>query len=247
MNFTWEETKKPLVVFIPNYGRGDYIRRDINNLILPDNDRFLIIIGNDGIEENFDDLYTKNVRYFTLSRKDNYERNGCFIRNYFIKRCQSDWILQKDPETMIRENFSLDIPNRYLFSILDDIEHFSGKNCLIRPLYTYDVSKSGRLTPQKIDENIPHRMHWAFWCPTKMLQSIHGYDEDYTVYGFEDTDLFFRLKRLGPVILEPNLMVWHIWHPINDRVFGDVDQMRKVFESKADAPVGRNTEGWGEG
>lgn len=102
-NFDWGQTQKDLLLIIPNYGRGKYIRKTIDNTIntsIP-RDKWVILIINDGIEENFDDLKDKNVLYFTIERKSLHERGDAFGRNVAIKYGQSKLFSQKDPEIFL--------------------------------------------------------------------------------------------------------------------------------------------------
>lgn len=94
------------VLFIPNHGRGDLVRFSIENIktYIP-NDRWLIIVGNDNVNEDFSDIADRNVRYFTIDVGSPSERSGSFIRNYFIKRCNARIIIQKDPEVIIVGDF----------------------------------------------------------------------------------------------------------------------------------------------
>jgi hypothetical protein len=112
-NFDWKETNRKLVIFIPNYGRGKLAEFSIKNIKtnIPRED-WVIIIGNDNIEENFDHLFDDNVRYFTLFAGNSKQRNGCFIRNYALSRCQSENMLQKDPEVVITGDFIKSVIDR---------------------------------------------------------------------------------------------------------------------------------------
>ena len=52
-----------------------------------------------------------------------------------------------------------------------------------------------------------------------LFVALNGYDERFTAYGMEDTDLGDRAMRLRPRPRVKNLYtrcdVWHLWHPVN--------------------------------
>ena len=239
--FDWSVTKKDLSIFIPNYGRGQYIRDLIDQFQTKANTRdYSIVIGNDGLHEDFSDLRGRNIFYFTLERSDTSPRNGCYIRNFFIKRCKSHKIFQKDPETEIRPNNGYDWIKEYI----DYIDNSS----FVRPAYTLDKGT----IPQKIENvyaNISHRVHWGFLSSVERLQYIGGYDEDFSLYGYEDTDLYYRLQHCcGDFKLDKNLLVIHHQHPIDPSVYKEVNEMGLLYHSKKPSDFIRNKKReWGNG
>ncbi len=104
-NFDWSETNKKLVIFSLNFKRSNLIETVIKNFNTSIScTDWIHIIGNDGVEEDFQHLYKHNVRFFTIFRDNTVERNGSFLRNYFIKRCQSKLLLQKDAEVVLLDD-----------------------------------------------------------------------------------------------------------------------------------------------
>ena len=233
-NFDWSETNKPLAIFIPNRGRGNFIRDHFKQFEGYDPSQCIIIVGNDGIDEDFSDL--PGVKSFTIMRYPNYDRNGCFIRNYFIKRCLSKNILQKDPETELIPYAGYDWLKEYCKST----------NNIVRPYYTMDVDKEDDF--KEVQYGTPHRVHWGFLAPTSTLQSIRGYDEDFTHYGYEDTDLYRRLIFCnGSIVLDKNMVALHYPHEVDPSVYKEVNEMGRIFASKNPNQCIRNPNGWGEG
>ena len=173
-NFEWAELDdKALTIFIPNYGRGDYIRRLIEQFQTKASvEMYTIVVGNDGLHDDFSDLYPKNVRYFTLGRKDpNISRNGCFIRNYFIKRCKSRNIFSKDPETEIRP-MNADSPTDWI------LDYCRRTGDFVRPQTTLSLGTGE--APQSVIPGVSHRFHWGFLAPTEALRELRGYNEQFT-------------------------------------------------------------------
>ena len=236
-NFNWNETKRPLIIFIPNYGRGHYIHQLTKQFATKaSKEEYLIIVGNDGLNQNFSDLYDLNIRYFTLHRSNSeVPRNGGFIRNYLIKRCQSENLFQKDPETELVANNGYDWIKQY--TIL--------RNTFLRPGMNQDIGKE--INPMPQTPSVSYRMHWGFLCPTSILQLMKGYWEQLNKYGYEDTDLFDRLSmcHLHP-FLDNELNVLHHPHGVDPSVYKEVNEMGAIFAHRDRTQCIRNKD-WGEG
>lgn len=87
---------------------------------------------------------------------------------------------------------------------------------------------------------------YALGIDTQILQNIGGYDEDYTSYGYEDTDMFCRLMKMGYRLTpDYSCTAIHLWHPLT--VDENLDQMAQIFNKKDFNAVVRNPNGWGEG
>ncbi|MCK9288707.1 MAG: hypothetical protein M0P29_14215, partial [Sphaerochaetaceae bacterium] len=67
-NFDWAETRgKKLVVFMPHYSNPQFTRFSLEQIRTQvDPKDYLIIVGNDNVEENWGGFYDQNVRSFTL-------------------------------------------------------------------------------------------------------------------------------------------------------------------------------------
>lgn len=105
---------------------------------------------------------------------------------------------------------------------------------------------------RRVDPNASTFLHFGFGAKTSLLQSIRGYDEAFTHYGYEDVDLFERLRELGELPhADTEARAAHLWHeplPVGvGSVKDDAVAMRHIYlDHKAMGPV-RNPEGWGEG
>jgi len=105
-NFDWSITERKFCLFVPNFHRKKYVEYTLAQIetVVPKED-WIIIIGNDNCDDNFEHLADRNIFYFSLLSSNDSERNGCFIRNYFIKRVRSKVIAQKDPEVIVCGDF----------------------------------------------------------------------------------------------------------------------------------------------
>ncbi len=273
-------------MFIPNFNRKELVEFGIHNLIthLPKEDR-IIIIGNDLCHCDFRHLEKYGVYYFSLENGRSTPRNSAFIRNYAIKRCQSQIFFQKDPEIIVNGDFLkraselgkgwkagwvLNFPKGPTQDILQngirEIIPFLMEHCLnpqiqkefeyrdlggglsqvlmgLKNLCTANVLKQQILSGK---HNLSNWLSYALGIETKVLQDIHGYDEDFTSYGYEDSDMICRLMALGYSISpDHNCTSIHLHHPST----GDphLHEMRDVFQNKDPNQVVRNPENWGEG
>lgn len=250
----WSLTKRKIAIFIPNYKRGNYIRATISqfNNQLP-KDQYIIVVGNDGVEENFDDLKDQNVVSFTLNRPNpEIHRNGAFIRNYFIKRCESDILIQKDPETIL-------LDNDYVYSHIVNMPI----NTMYRPSRAESFNKYATTqvlygvdphlfihNAETIDLKYHFKMHHFFAVHTKILKDMRGYDEDFKYYGPEDQDMWMRLMKNNIIsnIMTSNSMIVHLDHEFDMFAFDEKHrEMSQLIHQKDPSVLVRNNDDWGNG
>lgn len=270
-NFDWSETRgKRLVIFMPNYKWPELIEYSINQInTRVDPKDYLIIIGNDNVDKNWDHLWDKNVRHFTLFRDDPGPRNSCFVRNYCIKRCESDWMLNKDGEVILTGDFIYRVINIHCpwragkIYVLDENQtkrllQMDSEKYIREVDPTKIVSMMAAVNSYHAKEiiesadgqiNASTYFHYAYSCKTESLHYMGGYDEDYVTYGWEDSDVFIRLFHIG-VHLVPDYACSAI-HPYHfrreDTAKEIVADMRDLFVKKSPADYFRNKYGWGEG
>ena len=248
-NFDWAVTERELVIFVPNYRRKLLFDHTIKEMYteVPTKD-WIIIIGNDGVHEDHSDLEEFNVKYFTLERPDTSERNGNKIRNFCIKRCKSKWLFQRDPEILYRHD--------YIATVLKHSKPKQMLRCgdvmqLTKRATEHSLArKIDRLfegTCRTVNPKDHTFMHYGCCLSTELLQSIHGYDECFTTWGYEDTDLFHRLQHTNcESFCLTDLQAIHMWHPPTSD--GHILREREVLYKKLDPKkIIRNGEDWGNG
>lgn len=271
-NFDWAETKRKLVVFMPNHRVKKYVEFSISQIqtALPKKD-WLIVIGNDNCDDKFDHLYDQNVRYFTLHTDYDGYRNGCFIRNYAIKRCQSNLFFQKDGEVVIlgdfMNQFSMmrypawrcgfifvlnEIKTEALMSgAVPDPNHW-GSLCTRKiQLFIPEYPEEARDVIAEADGKVNYStyFHYGFGVETSILQSMRGYDEDFKQYGWEDSDMICRLVAMGVnLVPDYSCAAIHPDHPRQKVMFTTMaESMKGVFISRNPRQFIRNPNKWGEG
>jgi hypothetical protein len=269
-NFEWSLTKRKLVLFMPNYNGKRLTEASIRRIqtALP-RKHWLIIIGNDNVDDNWDHLRDLNVVWFSLFHDTGAPRNGSFIRNYAIKRCNSELFMQKDGEVVLEG----DAIHHAVIFCSDELGWRAGKICVLTSPQTETYLKAGNLdalgaevkliepvVPGSLNRvrdyllirdgrvNFTSFFHYAYCVPTDVLKDIRGYDERYKFYGFEDTDCYLRLARHG-MFLSPDYECYaiHLNHSSTVNPAGLVE-MKSLFASCnfSDSPA-RNPKRWGEG
>lgn len=258
-NFDWAITAKDLVLFVPNFGRGRYIRKVLDSLIKTDvpTYKWIILIINDGIHEDFTDLKEKNVYHFTFERSPIWERGDAFMRNIFIKYGQSKMLAQKDPEIFYTGDFI-----KGCFDHQDVLYRCGGYTLQATQKETENylngcdnldiLMRTSRSIPILEDRFV--FWHYGHCAPMESFKKLGGYDEDFKRYGYVDTDMHDRLMKSGlKQYFDKNCVPVHLWHE-KPKVYTDAtdkkryEEMGILYNKKRDTGIIRN-EGvnWGEG
>ena len=63
------------------------------------------------------------------------------------------------------------------------------------------------------------------------LLAVNGWNEEFTGWGMEDTELVTRLFNSGVTIRKLKFagITWHLWHPVSDRKFLEIN--RELLEN----------------
>jgi hypothetical protein len=251
-NFDWDLTEKDLCIFIPNYNRNFYINKLMHQFYKNDLHDYVVIIGNDCRDDiSLDVKGLKNVYSFEFDRSNYVARNGAFIRNYFIKRCRSKVLLQKDPETLIGSK------NDW---ISEAIAYCKENKGIWRPRYTSSLSVEQTnyiLFGDECGQSIKwldmvdrgyERMHFCYAIQTKILQEVRGYNQDFIVYGPEDRDMYRRLMNYKCTVgYSTDTKVAHLFHQVDPIVFSQVKEMNILFSALNSSAIYCNNEDWGGG
>lgn len=258
-NFDWSVTNRDLVIFMPNWARGEYVRKTVE-LIQTEipKDKWIVLTINDRIHEDLSDLEPYNAVYLTFGPdrpKDG--RGDAFMRNIAIKRCKSKWFFQKDPEVIVRGDFI-----KHILECPTEMYRLSGPALKVRRHTTERFLKSeATLEDCYVDaDQYPINpamfmfFHFGFAVKTYILQGIRGYDEDYKKMYCADTDLYGRLMAMGvKPTFDPECHPVHLWHvepwaPNTPKTKADYAEMRNMLASKNPRSSVRNDPlTWGEG
>lgn len=257
-NFDWSQTNRELLLIIPNYGRGKYIRKTIDSLINTSvtRDKWLILIINDGIHEDFSDLKDKNILYFTFERYHIWERGDAFMRNIAIKYSQSHLLAQKDPEIFYTNDFI-----KGSFNHSDVLYRCGGTAYLCKENETNEYLNNNCSVEKLIQTSAKFPItdkfvYWHFYhsAPIESFRKLNGYDEDFKFYGFVDTNMWDRLMKSGlKQFVDKNCNPVHLWHEkphfnTDKKDIKRYETMRAIYNRKNNNNIIAN-EGiiWGEG
>jgi len=258
-SFDWAVTNKDLVLLVPNFGRGRYIRKVLDSLTkttIPTH-KWIILVANDGVHEDFSDLEERNVVYFTFERSPSPSRSGAFMRNIVIKHGECKMLAQKDPEVFYTSDFIKGCFDHQgvlyrcgwhaLEAKREDTENYlnghDNLNLMLRQC---------AVTP--IVEDIFVFWHYGHCAPLESFKKLGGYDEDYKGYGYEDTDMHDRLMKSGlGQYFDRNCIPVHLWHE-KPKVHTDetdkkrYEEMGVLYNKKRGTGIIRNVGvEWGNG
>lgn len=274
-NFDWGETRRKLCIFMPHFHCPEFTEFSIRQIVTQvDTKDYIIIIGNDNVPHNWDHLKPLNVKFFTLIREGvpaGTPRNGCFIRNYALARMQCERYVMKDAEVCVFGDFiynalhfrtgwrpgtvySLTVKETREFVAESNpgpwiIEKCTPKMHAPHPVFENAYQLKQMLLDADGKINPTTYFHYAYGMDLPPVVQMNGYDEEYTSYGWEDTDLNCRLFAQNIVICpDESTIVVHPHHPrTSDSNINVVANMRDVFVRKSPMAWFRNPNGWGNG
>ena len=259
-NFNWSITDRKLVIFMPNFGRGEYVRKTVQTIItaIP-KENWIVVVINDRIHEDFSDLEKNdNTVYLTFGPERSKEGRGdAFMRNIIIKHCQSEWLFQKDPEIVIQHDFI-----KHILECPTDMYRLSGPARKVKRGTTQKFLQDKATIEEcfqdsdsyPINKNQFVYFHFGFAVKTSILKGMRGYDEDYKKMYCADKDLYVRLmaSEVRPTFDDQckPIHLWHTvpWYPDNPENKANYESMKSLFASKDPKQTLRNDEHtWGEG
>jgi len=207
-------------VLIPTYKRNNLLKWGLETLTRQKfNYNTEIIILDDLVIE---DIKTKQlcIKYNTTYIHSGKTKNGKdiwrvpgYAINIGIKKCKGDVIILCCPEIYHVDN-----------TINSLVEPFiKSKNLMSVPINAKDDKQNTFLShiennsfDQKIFNecsSLAKMYPFIMGISKDQLLSIGGYDEDFTGFSYDDTDLVSRLKKNGCQYVDVNCSAIHLWHP----------------------------------
>jgi hypothetical protein len=263
-DFDWSVTERDIVIVLPSVGRKVQLipglKRLITTTALP-KENWRIVVMNNCCHEDLSDLQCLNCSYFTLSKslQTNY-LNGGYARNYVLKRLRSKRVIFRDAE-IFHDGDYLSYANQLPVDAVGEL--FAANQVYYNGIVGgVSVTASPEVTRAIIDNPMVDlrtiarifRMRsyegmngYGWIAPTKMLQDMRGFDEDFDEWGMEDSDIFDRIKASGrPVIRMPQgypVYATHLFHPPAPFPSG---KACRIYKEKDPNQLIRNPNGWGE-
>jgi len=211
----------------------------LNQKSLPDE----IIVADDGSEQETAELIVKYKTNFPIPLKHVWHEDKGFriakIRNHAVKESTGDCLIFSDGDLVFHPYFFSDfkrhlhlgkalIGSRVFLTQkhshkLQTLSNFKGKISFV----------SGKIEKNRLNcvrfpflsKIMPHsnfsiRLRGgllAVW--KKDIVAVNGWNEDFTGWGKEDTELLFRMSKYGVKFkkLKFSGITYHLWHPLESR------------------------------
>lgn len=212
-------------------------------------DKYEILIADDGSDQDTKDIINQYQQQSKITIKHIWQENQGFragtIRNKAAQQAQGDYLIFIDGDCIVSKHFLhyhqklaqtgyLVSGNRVLLSqaFTDQIENdknfnLNQKSFLNLILYRL-TKKINRLIPCLYLSIYPRKRYETRWQGAKTCNlalwkqdflKVHGFDESYQGWGYEDSDLVIRLFKIGIKRIDGRFAtyVFHLWHKENDR------------------------------
>lgn len=171
------------------------------------------------------------------------------IRNKAIARASGDFIIQIDGDILLHRRFVEDHERRARRGWFG-----CGKRVQLGPAITERILRSEIVTPSLFSADLHNRKNalrspllgkffrciggkrvhhrgcnMAYWRDDAL--AVNGFDEAFEGWGFEDTDFFNRLRKLGrkPLQIANEAVAFHLWHPSNEADNPSVTKNREIL------------------
>jgi len=185
---------------------------------------FEVIILNDGIQDKTEEICNQfkdklNIRYIFTGQRNQEKivwRCPGFCLNIGVKKSKSSYIIFTCPEI-----FHLD-----KFAVKKTIEMLKkDRKILVRPkgkddqkgIFLKQIEETNGNSPnlKKLDSLKGLQTHLPFFLGMHKEEflCIGGYDEDFTGWAYDDSDLIGRLKRYGCKHVYIDSTIVHLYHP----------------------------------
>jgi hypothetical protein len=199
-----------------------------------------------------------NVQYEPIYNKQKWSRANCL--NIGIRRSNTKYTMISDmdyifPNEYIRQ--SITILKKYKYSVVCSVMHDLKENLdgYLKECYSNMSNPNIEYIQQKSILRLPNRYtqyHPSVLCAyTLVYKYVRGYDEYYTVWGYEDEDLIKRFRRIGLSIytIKDKASYYHQWHPKYEGVSSmhglqDIIEMNRKHFAETSSAI-RNDKNWG--
>lgn len=174
-----------------------------------------------------------NIRYFQRERRPNVlYSNPSVPNNIGLRNATGDIVVLQNAECMFMNNDGLET----LISKVTDT------NAVFPTVWAAEESNPNAIEIFYIHPT-QRPVPWFFCGATKLkhFHDLHGFDEDYKQYGYDDNDMADRLKAHG-ITFEwtEDVVLKHQWHPRPDMRAAGEPETGQIYDRKtADMKAGR--------
>ena len=222
------------------------VRRFLESFLIQDYPNKELIFINQGSQENISNyidglLDNKPQVKYVHNYTQGHLWNKSSALNIGIKNSSSDYILILDVDLILPNNY---ITN--LFLHIKEDQFITPNAFYLDKNYNVNISD---LIIGKIPENAIENFIGICLVKREVLDSIHGYDEFYTVWGAEDDDIIKRLQLFGlnrKILSAYELPSFHQWHKVlapGEPNHWYLEMVQYLFNTNT---LIRNSESWGK-
>jgi GT2 family glycosyltransferase len=275
-------TPPGISVVLPCYNRGAYAAHWLDACAWwqPYAFPLEVIVVDDGGSDHVEAVVERaverglDVRYLRL-RGAGSPRNNAQARNAGIRAARHPLVLNSDPDVVFVTDVLTRLAAEWRYGVFCTLGGYypltrTATRALWRRAEQHRLTSADYLSHASARHNLVHRpdgvygLHGAFLCDRETLEQVRGYDERFTLWGYEDRDLLMRLDALGLMRrFVPGAAVVHQWHPPlrADQEPRNTEERTRVLwqvgwqQARASAAIGsdrrddaivRNLEGWGD-
>jgi glycosyltransferase involved in cell wall biosynthesis len=249
-----------IAVIVTTYNRPDALAAVLEGYLAQDDRDFELLVADDGSTDETRNLIEKCQDIAPFPIKHVWQEDAGFraarIRNLAVAATDASYVIFTDGDCIPAKHFvsshrKLREPGYFLSGNRVLISEAFTKKVLSEhiPVHEWSLVKwakarwQGEINrilplvslPDCCRKNSPNKWEGAKTCNLSAFREdlieVNGFDESYTGWGLEDSDLVVRLIRAGIKHKSARFFcpVFHLWHPENDR--SRLEENRKKLES----------------
>lgn len=226
---------------ILTYNRPDALNVILDSIICQYELPYEVIIADDGSGAETQELIRSRQANFPVALKHVWQEDSGFriaaIRNRAIRESDGDFLIFSDGDLLLHPAFFRDfrmnaarqtalIGSRAFLSKKATFDILNGKKANLSML-SPDIGKNrlnalrfpflSHFTPPPRQAEKLRGGLLGIW--KRDIMAVNGWNEAFTGWGREDTELVVRLQNAGMKIrkLKFSAVTWHLWHPTAER------------------------------
>ncbi len=239
---------RPISIIITTYNWPRALSYMLMNLNMQTNNNFEVIIADDGSSQDTANMLNKIKKKLSFPITHVWQEDKGFraakIRNKAIAKSSGDYLIFLDHDCIPRKNFiekqlllsekrffvsgsRIFLTEEFTEHLINNNIYLADKSCIYF-LKCRMQSKCNRFTPMlTLPLGMFRKLYKNSWKGTKNLIAvwkqdlinINGYNENFTGWGYEDTEMVIRLlysgiqRKIGRFSTE----VVHLYHPSESR------------------------------
>ena len=232
-----------LTVILPLRNRPIEIVKKCVDSLLNQNPMPKVIVVDMGSDEDKLEWYRKNIP-FTFIEVINKQEKWNFARAYNIgvNHTQTKYVASSNIDCIFSIDFMKQVDRQLSYMDTGHEKYFM--TCRVT-----DLDEEGRSDLSGKRHNGKDAIGGFWLLPTEWVKKVHGMDEHFLGWGYEDTDYLERIKKDGFLRFDVShlTLLFHQWHePANIRLPIFNYEANKEWYIAHKGEIVKNLEGWGE-